>query len=72
MSARMKPPATACLKATEVPPLIAKTPPVIAPAMIALNGSSFYLYEINRQSMLENMPPQRPKLPPRKGARFLM
>ena len=39
---RMNPPMHACLNATEVPPLIAKSPPVTAPAMIAFQGSSFY------------------------------
>ena len=69
--ARIKPPIIACLNATEVPPRIASNPPVTAPATIAFFGSSFPRYEMSRQSMVENMPPQRAKLPPKKGARFL-
>ena len=44
ISARIKPPAKACLKATDVPPLSANKPPVIAPEAIALNESSLCLY----------------------------
>ena len=43
INANMIPPTIAFLNATDIPPLIANTPPVIKPAIIALNGSSFYL-----------------------------
>lgn len=67
----MKPPIKACLKATEAPPRIARIPPVMQPDKMAFKESSFYRYDINMHSQLENIPPHRPKLPPRNGARFL-
>lgn len=39
---RITPPIIAFLFATLIPPLIAKTPPVMYPAAIAFQGSSFY------------------------------
>ena len=69
---RIIPPSIACLKAYEAPPLIANTPPVINPDTTALNLSSTCLEWINKHSTELKIPPQRAKLPPRKGARFLM
>lgn len=54
------------------PLLIARPPPVIKPAMMAFQGSSFCLIPLTAQSKEENMPPQTPKFPPRTGARALM
>jgi hypothetical protein len=53
------------------PERIANTPPVIAPDIIALNGSSFYQKYISMQSNDEKHPPHIAKEPPSKGALFL-
>jgi hypothetical protein len=70
ISRRMIPPIAAFLKATLAPPLMARTPPVMKPAATAFQGSSFYLYQMRRQSILENTPPHIAKDPPKKGALF--
>ena len=49
---------------------MARIPPVMQPDMMAFKESSFCRYDISMHSQLENIPPHRPKLPPRKGARF--
>jgi len=51
---------------------IANPPPVMNPAMIAFQGSSFCLTPFTAQSNVENIPPQAPKFPPSTGALALM
>ena len=53
------------------PPRTASAAPVIPPAVIAFQGSSFFRMPLTVQSKVLNRPPHTPKLPPRTGARAL-
>lgn len=53
------------------PPRIAREPPVMKPAPMAFQGSSFLRTPLMAQSNVLKRPPQTPKLPPRTGARIL-
>lgn len=65
--ANIIPPTMALLADEAGPPLAPNTPPVIAPAHIEFQGSSFPLHLINRQSKELNNVPQMAKLPPITG-----
>jgi hypothetical protein len=71
MSPSIVPPIRAYLKAACGPLLIYNKPPVTNPAIIAFQGSSFYLKCINKQSHELKHPPHIANDPPIIGARFL-
>jgi hypothetical protein len=56
-------PTAADLNDADIPPLTARTAPVIAPLPIAFHGSSFRLIPKSMQSNVENSPPHTAKFP---------
>mmetsp|Transcript_14034 Transcript_14034/g.26977 ORF Transcript_14034/g.26977 Transcript_14034/m.26977 type:complete len:270 (-) Transcript_14034:436-1245(-) len=65
--ARIIPPKAPLTSTSFGPLLIAKTPPVSAPAAIEFHGSSFFLIPTRMQSKVLKSPPQTAKLPPSRG-----